>query len=95
MKLTKQVATTNAWFATQTWSRAIPYRVDMTVLDVMIAVGGLTEFADGNKARIVRTIDGQQTQAVLRLEDLIKDGDISANVPVVPGDVVIIPEAWF
>lgn len=74
---------------------ALPYRDDMTVLDLMIAVGGLTEFADGNKARLVRTVDGEQRQAVLRLEDLIKDGDISANVRLAPGDVIIIPEAWF
>jgi polysaccharide export outer membrane protein len=67
----------------------------MTVLDVMIAVGGLTDFADGNKAQLVRTIDGTQHQVVMRLEDLIKDGDISANIPVAPGDVIIIPEAWF
>ena len=67
----------------------------MTALDVMIAVGGLTEFADGNKARLVRVVDGKQQQAVVRLEDLIKDGDISANVPMAPGDVLIIPEAWF
>ena len=75
--------------------RALPYRDKMTVLDVMIAVGGLTEFAAGKKARLVRTVDGDQHQAVLRLEDLVKDGDISANVAVAPGDVIIIPEAWF
>jgi polysaccharide export outer membrane protein len=74
---------------------ALPYRDEMTVLDVMIAVGGLTEFADGNKSRLVRVIDGQQYQALVRLEDLVKDGDISANVPIAPGDVIIIPEAWF
>ena len=74
---------------------ALPYRDEMTVLDVMIAVGGLTDFADGNKAQLVRNIDGTQHQAVVRLEDLIKDGDISANVPMAPGDVIIIPEAWF
>jgi polysaccharide biosynthesis/export protein len=67
----------------------------MTILDVMIDVGGLTEFADGNKSRIVRTVDGSQREAIVRLEDLLKDGDITANVPVVPGDIVIIPEAWF
>ena len=75
--------------------RALPYRAQMTVLDVMIAVGGLTEFADGNKARLVRTVEGARYEAVLRLDDLIKDGDISANVPMAPGDVLIIPEAWF
>lgn len=75
--------------------RALPYRDHMTLLDVMIAVGGLTEFAAGNRAKLVRTVDGQTTQATVRLDDLILDGDISANVPVAPGDVIIIPEAWF
>ena len=75
--------------------RALPYRAHMTVLDVMIAVGGLTEFADGNKARLIRNMDGETHEAVVRLNDLIRDGDISANVPVAPGDVIIIPEAWF
>ena len=75
--------------------RALPYRDNMSLLDVMIAVGGLTEFAAGNRSKLVRTVDGQTTQATVRLEDLIRDGDISANVPVAPGDVLIIPEAWF
>lgn len=75
--------------------RALPYRDNMTLLDVMIAVGGLTEFADGNRSKLVRTVDGQTNQATVRLEDLIRDGDISANIPVAPGDVIIIPEAWF
>ena len=74
---------------------AIPYRDDMTLLDLMIAVGGLTEFAAGNKARLVRTINGQQEQMLVRITDLIKDGDISANVNIAPGDILIIPEAWF
>ncbi len=74
---------------------ALPYRDDMTALDVMIAVGGLTEFADGNQSRIVRSVGGKQVQSVVRLEDLVKDGDISANVPIAPGDIIIIPEAWF
>ncbi len=74
---------------------ALPYRDEMTALDVMIAVGGLTEFADGNKARIVRNVDGKQFQSLVRLEDLVRDGDISANVPIAPGDIIIIPEAWF
>ena len=75
--------------------QALPYRDNMTLLDVMIAVGGLTEFAAGNRSKLVRTLDGQTVQATVRLEDLIRDGDISANVPVAPGDVIIIPEAWF
>ena len=75
--------------------RALPYRDNMTLLDVMIAVGGLTDFAAGNRSKLVRTVDGQTTQATVRLGDLIRDGDISANVRVAPGDVIIIPEAWF
>ena len=74
---------------------ALPFRKNMTVLDVMIAVGGLTEFAAGNRATIIRGADGQQEQYRVRLEDLIKDGDISANVAMHPGDILIIPEAWF
>ncbi|MCP5152376.1 MAG: polysaccharide biosynthesis/export family protein [Ectothiorhodospiraceae bacterium] len=74
---------------------AIPYRDKMTVLDVMVAVGGLTQFADGNKARLVRHVEGELRTSLVRLEDLVRDGDISANVPVAPGDVLIIPEAWF
>ncbi len=75
--------------------QALPYRDNMTLLDVMIAVGGLTQFAAGNRSTLVRTVDGETTQATVRLEDLIRDGDISANAPVAPGDVIIIPEAWF
>ncbi len=75
--------------------RAIPYRDEMTVLDVMIEVGGLTEFAAGNKSKLVRRAGGETHTATVRIEDLIKDGDITANVAVSPGDVIIIPEAWF
>lgn len=75
--------------------RAIAHNEDMTVLDVMIEVGGLTEFAAGNRASIVRVVDGETRQFGLRLNDLIKRGDISANVPILPGDVLIIPETWF
>lgn len=75
--------------------QAISYREYMTVLDLMIAVGGLTEFANGNGAKLVRTKDGQQITFNVRLDDLIRDGEIAANVDMLPGDVVIIPEAWF
>jgi polysaccharide export outer membrane protein len=78
-----------------TTPQAIPYRSSMTLLDVMIAVGGLTEFAAGNKGSIVRSSAGKQQQIAVRIEDLIKDGDISANVPMYPGDIVIIPESPF
>ena len=72
----------------------LPYRKDMTVLDVMIAVGGLTDFADGNGARIFRVSDGGKIYSV-RLRDLIKRGDITANVDMRPGDILIIPQSWF
>lgn len=71
------------------------YRDSMTALDVVIAVGGITEFADGNKASIVRFSEGTQEQFTVRLDDLVRDGDISANVDMHPGDILIIPEAWF
>ncbi len=74
--------------------QAVPYRQDMTVLDVMIQAGGLTDFADGNGAVLVRGAEGNK-QYRIRLKDLLKRGDISANVPVRPGDVVIIPQSWF
>ena len=73
----------------------IPYRKSMTLLDLMIAVGGLTDFAAGNKASLVRVVNGKQQEFRVRLDDLIRDGDITANIDVQPGDIVIIPEAWF
>lgn len=74
--------------------QALSYRENMTLLDVLITVGGITEFADGNKASILRIAGGKQ-QFNVRLSDLVKDGDISANVEMRPGDVLIIPESWF
>ncbi|MBK8175976.1 MAG: polysaccharide biosynthesis/export family protein [Rhodospirillales bacterium] len=74
--------------------QAIPYRDKMTVLDVMIAVGGLTEFASGNQAVISRMSDGKQKQYRVRLDDLIRDGDIGANVAMNPGDILIIPQRY-
>jgi polysaccharide export outer membrane protein len=74
--------------------QAIAYRQNMTLLDVMIQVGGLTDFADGNAALLVRGAE-QGKQYRVRLHDLIKRGDISANVDVKPGDVIIIPQSWF
>lgn len=75
--------------------QALPYRRDMSLMDVLIAVGGVTEFAAGNKAMIIRTVDGKQQQYRVRLNDLIKEGDISANVPMRPGDILVIPESFF
>ncbi len=74
--------------------QAIPYRQNMTLLDVMIQVGGLTDFADGNGAVLVRGKE-KGAQYSVRIKDLIKRGDISANVDVRPGDVLIIPQGWF
>lgn len=75
--------------------QSIPYRENMSLLDVVIAVGGLTDFAAGNRATIVRVVDGKETSIKVRLDDLIRDGDISANISIRPGDVLIIPESWF
>jgi polysaccharide export outer membrane protein len=77
-----------------TTPQALPYRQNMTLLDVMIVVGGITEFADGNKAVLLRTSDNNKLYTV-RLKDLLKRGDITANVDVKPGDVLVIPESWF
>ena len=74
--------------------QAVPYRQNMTLLDVMIMVGGLTDFADGNKAVLVRGADKGRQYSV-RLRDLIRRGDISANVDMRPGDILIIPQSWF
>lgn len=75
--------------------QALPYRQGMSLMDVLIAVGGITEFASGNKASIIRIVDGKQQKLNVKLDDLIKDGDISANVPVQPGDVLVIPQSFF
>ena len=72
----------------------LPYKQKMTVLDVMIAVGGLTDFASGNDATILRSSEGNK-QYVVRLKDLIKRGDVSANVEMRPGDILIIPQSFF
>ena len=75
--------------------QVLPYREHMSVLDVMIAVGGLTNFAAGNQAKLVRILNGKQKEYQLRLDDLVRLGDISANVQMMPGDILIIPESWF
>ncbi|MEX8519859.1 MAG: XrtA/PEP-CTERM system exopolysaccharide export protein [Leptothrix sp. (in: b-proteobacteria)] len=74
--------------------QSVPYRQNMTILDVMIQAGGLTDFADGNGAVLVRGSEGGKSYGV-RLKDLLKRGDISANVDVKPGDIVIVPQSWF
>jgi len=74
--------------------QALAYRENMTLLDVLIDVGGLTTFANGNKARVIRNKDGKQMQFNVRLDDLVKQGDITANIVMVPGDIMIIPDPW-
>lgn len=75
--------------------QSLPWRPGMTVLDAVIEAGGLTEFADGNRAVLVRRLDGEVVRYRLRLEDLLQDGDITANAELLPGDVVIVPETVF
>jgi polysaccharide export outer membrane protein len=75
--------------------QALPYRENMTLLDVMIEVGGITDFAAGNKASILRTVGGKSQQFAVRLIDLVKGGDLSANVGMRPGDIVVIPQSFF
>ena len=76
---------------------SLPYRANMTLLDAMIAVGGLGEYAAGNKARLIRydRATGTQKEYGLRIGRLLKNGDASANVKLEPGDVIIIPESMF
>lgn len=76
---------------------AMAYREGMSLVDVMIASDGLSDFADGNKAYISRIVkeDGTREQLGVRLEDLIRDGDSTANVEIRPGDVLVIPESFF
>ncbi|MEQ1540654.1 MAG: polysaccharide export protein [Novosphingobium sp.] len=76
---------------------SLPYRANMTLLDAMIAVGGLSEFASGNRAKLIRfdKETGKQKEFAVRLGDLLKKGDSSANVMLMPGDVIIIPESSF
>ncbi|MDM7859621.1 polysaccharide export protein [Alteromonas sp. ASW11-36] len=75
--------------------RSVNYTQHMTLLDLMIQVGGLTEFADGNGAKLVRVVNGQQEVYEIDIDDLIRKGDISKNTDILPGDIVIIPEAWY
>jgi polysaccharide export outer membrane protein len=75
--------------------QSIPYRANMTLLDVMIAVGGLTDFAAGNRASLVRHEGNTQKEYGLHIDDLLKAGDSKANVSIMPGDVIVIPESFF
>lgn len=74
---------------------AIPYHVQLSLLDLMIATKGLTRFAAGNRAVIVRQAAGGPTTYNVRLDDLLKDGDVTQNVPLQPGDTLYVPQSWF
>lgn len=74
---------------------AIAFRKGMTVLDAVLAVGGLTEYAAGNRARIVRTVNGSETDIPVHLGALVNNGDMSQNLPLQPGDVLVVPESRF
>ena len=78
-----------------TTPRALPYRENMTLLDAMIETGGLTRYAAGNRATLVRTVNGAQASYQVFLDSLIKQGDIGANVALLPGDIIIIPQTLF
>jgi polysaccharide export outer membrane protein len=78
-----------------TTPRAVHFHENMSVLDAMIEVGGLNAFASGNQTKLVRTVNGQQVTTILRLRSLLEDGDLSANIPLQPGDIIIIPESFF
>jgi polysaccharide export outer membrane protein len=78
-----------------TTPKAIPFQAHMTVLDAMIAAGGLTPYAAGNSAKIVRKLNGKDVETGVRLTDLLKNGDLSANTDLQPGDIIIIPQSFF
>jgi polysaccharide biosynthesis/export protein len=75
--------------------QAVPYREGMTVLDAVLAVGGLAPFAAGDRTQLVRTVDGKQTQTRVKLDALLNKGDMSQNLPLRPGDVLVVPESRF
>lgn len=78
-----------------TQPKSLPYLAHMSVLDAMIAVGGLTPYASGNRAKLVRKLNGKEVETTLRLSDLLKSGDLSANTELQPGDIIIIPQSFF
>jgi polysaccharide export outer membrane protein len=75
--------------------QAIAYREGMTVLDAILACGGLAQFAAGNRAKLLRTVDGKPTEIRVRLNRLLDDGDMKQNLPLQPGDVLLVPESRF
>jgi polysaccharide export outer membrane protein len=74
---------------------SIPYKINMTMLDLLVEIGGISSYAAGNRTKIIRMIDGKTKKVAVRLADLIEDADMSANIPLLPGDIVFIPESYF
>jgi polysaccharide export outer membrane protein len=74
---------------------AMPYTHGMTLIDLIIRSGGLSPYANGNNATLIRVVDGEAVEYKIRLNDLMDDADLSANVDLLPGDIIRIPEAWF
>ncbi|MGO9512648.1 MAG: XrtA/PEP-CTERM system exopolysaccharide export protein [Steroidobacteraceae bacterium] len=75
--------------------QALPYHEGMTVLEALLSVKGLSQFAAGNRARIVRTVNGKQQEIKVKLESMVNNGDLSQNLPLLPGDVLVVPETRF
>jgi len=76
-------------------AKSLPYNQEMTLLDLMIQMGGIGQYGDGNRASIIRKIDGKTHQFGVLIDDLIENGDLTANVKMLPGDILIVPEAFF
>lgn len=76
-------------------AQSFPYRKEMTLLDLMIQLGGIGEYGDGNRSSIIRNIEGKSHQFGVRIDDLIEEGDLTANIKMLPGDILIVPEAFF
>ncbi len=76
-------------------ARSLPYSKEMSLLDLLIQLGGIGQYADGNRASIIRTVNGEKKQFSVRIDDLLEEGDMSANVKIMPGDILIVPEAFF
>jgi polysaccharide export outer membrane protein len=74
---------------------SLPFREGMTVLDAVLAVGGLGQFAAGNRAQLIRTENGKQTEIKVKLDSLLNSGDMKQNLPLRPGDVLVVPETRF
>lgn len=74
---------------------SVPYKANMRMLDLLVEIGGISPYAAGNRTKIIRTVDGKSYKVPVRLADLIEDADMSANIQLLPGDIVFIPESYF